>query len=137
MATKVNARGDYSEMTNLQLDNNFGSAFILLWFQVPDIRDKLTDLTRNAISNYCFIFVFYWYWLFFDLLRFCCAIKIYIKLLAAGFIVSVSLIASLIGEIACHSYFKGRWCVGMVTLLPIDPFTTQSKVNKFMFDFRL
>ena len=82
---------------------------------------------------------------FFDLFRFCCAIKMYIKLLDAGFIVSVS----LIGEIACHSYFKGRWWVAMVTcevyeiihfmvtLLPIDPFTTQSKANKFLFDFRL
>ena len=70
---------------------------------------------------------------FFDFFRICCAIKMYIKLLAAGFKVSVS----LIGEIACHSYFKGRWCVAMVTLLPNDPFTTQSKVNKFLFDFRL
>ena len=74
---------------------------------------------------------------FFDFFRFCCAIKMYIKLLAAGFIVSVSLIISSIGEIACHSYFRGRWWVAMVTLLPIDPFTTQSKVNKFLFDFRL
>ena len=87
---------------------------------------------------------------FFDFFRFCCAIKMYIKLLAAGFIVSVSLIISSIGEIACHSYFKGRWWVAMVTLcevyeiihfmvtlLPIDPFTTQSKANKFLFDFRL
>ena len=41
---------------------------------------------------------------FFDFFRICCAIKMYIKLLAAGFKVSVS----LIGEIACHSYFKGR-----------------------------
>ena len=57
----------------------------------------------------------------------------YFKLLAAGFIVSVS----LIGEIACNSYFKGRWRVAMVTLLPIDLFTTQSNVNKFLFDFRL
>ena len=61
----------------------------------------------------------------------------YIKLLAAGFIFSVSLIVSLIGEIACHSYFKGRFYVAMVTLLPINPFTIQSKVNKFLFDFRL
>ena len=75
--------------------------------------------------------------IFFVLFRFCYAIKMYIKLLAAGFIVSVSLIVSLIGEIACYSYFKGRWCVAMVTLLPIDPFTTQSKGNKFLFDFRL
>ena len=74
---------------------------------------------------------------FFDFFRICCAIKMYVKLLAAGFIVSVSLIVSSIGEIACHSYFKGGWFVTMVTLLPIDPFTTQSKVNKFLFDFRL
>ena len=57
----------------------------------------------------------------------------YIKLLAAGFIVSVS----LIGEFACRSYFKGRWSVAMVTLLPFDLFTTQSKVKKFLCDFRL
>ena len=50
---------------------------------------------------FCFLLVLI---IFFDLFRFCCAIKMYIKLLAAGFIVSVS----LIGEIACHSYFKGR-----------------------------
>ena len=60
MARKVNARRDHSETTNLQPDNNL-SAFILFYFQVADIRNKLTDLTGKAISSYCFILVFYYY----------------------------------------------------------------------------
>ena len=52
MATKVNARRDHSEMTNLQ----FVSAFILFYLQVPGIRDN-RESNLQLLFYFCFLLV--------------------------------------------------------------------------------
>ena len=54
MATKVNARRDHSEMTNLQPDNNLS---LRLYYFTS--KFQASEITGKAISNYCFIFVFW------------------------------------------------------------------------------